>query len=290
MNRAERRRIERENKSKIDFESKMLNWIKGLNEHQRRTINAVIDEKVSKAVEDRNILAFESFGAVLEILTDFKQEKIKEILTLVDDFLVKYKKSNGRYEELNSKQKKQIIDECNALIEEDLETAEAIDCLHTSFPGIRSSDLVAIYKKVRDNFLKPTVEVDMDIELKEFERKMEQKENAKKRRRENSKNKNKNLEDGNTKSVINSDNKDEKEVDKMSSKSKFKVVERNITLESELATYKVSNEGITTDCIDGKMTTFKDKDEANKLIGKLINKLMDLDEEIKDIWKEYIDR
>ena len=50
------------------------------------------------------------------------------------------------------------------------------------------------------------------------------------------------------------------------------------------------NEGITTDCIDGKMTTFKDKDEANKLIGRLINKLMDLDEEIKDIWKEYIDR
>ena len=94
----------------------------------------------------------------------------------------------------------------------------------------------------------------------------------------------------NTNIESNSDNKKEKEVDKMSSKSKFKVVEKNITLESELATYKVSNEGITTDCIDGKMTTFKDKDEANKLIGRLINKLMDLDEEIKDIWKEYIDR
>ena len=290
MNRAERRRIERENKSKMDFESRMIDWIKSLNEQQRRTINAVIDEKVRKSIEERNLLAFESFGAVLEILTDLKQEKIKEILTLVDDFLIKYKKSNGRFEELNSKQKKQIIDECNALIEEDLETAEAIDCLHTSFPNVRSSDLVAIYKKIRDDFLKPTVEVDMDIELKEFERKMEKKEKYKENRRKSKENKNKNSEDGNTNIESNSDNKKEKEVDKMSSKSKFKVVERNITLESELATYKVSNEGITTDCIDGKMTTFKDKDEANKLIGRLINKLMDLDEEIKDIWKEYIDR
>ena len=110
MNRAERRRIERENKSKMDFESRMIDWIKNLNEQQRRTINAVIDEKVRKSLEERNLLAFESFGAVLEILTDLKQEKIKEILTLVDDFLIKYKKSNGRFEELNSKQKKQIID------------------------------------------------------------------------------------------------------------------------------------------------------------------------------------
>ena len=49
MNRAERRRIERENKSKISYQEQMINWVKSLNDAQKGAINAVIDEQIKES-------------------------------------------------------------------------------------------------------------------------------------------------------------------------------------------------------------------------------------------------
>ena len=72
MNRAERRRIERENKSKISYQEQMINWVKSLNDAQKGAINAVIDEQI----KDSNKFLYEIVKAALNISTDYTEDEI----------------------------------------------------------------------------------------------------------------------------------------------------------------------------------------------------------------------
>lgn len=272
MNRAERRRLERENKSQLIYEENMVKWARNLTTEQKRAINIVIDEHVKEAYK----LLFEIFESSLNIYTDNSEKDIDLIMKSTENLLTKFKYSKEEIKDMNGTQAKKIEEECNSLMDSNLEPAEAIDLLHSKYPNIKSNDLVKIYKKVRAEFLKPTVEVDMDIELKEFDEKMEKAELKKKLAREK-------------KRAEKEAKKEETETMSNSTKTKFKVVEKTIKLESELGNYTVSKDKISTDCINGVMTTFTSKDEAKKLIGKLLDKLMDLDKEIEEIWNTYVE-
>ena len=72
MNRAERRRIERENKSKMSYQEQMINWVKSLNDAQKGAINAVIDEQI----KDSNKFLYEIVKAALNISTDYTEDEI----------------------------------------------------------------------------------------------------------------------------------------------------------------------------------------------------------------------
>lgn len=249
----------------------MINWVKSLNDAQKGAINAVIDEQI----KDSNKFLYEIVKAALNISTDYTEDEINSTIEFIKDLSKKFKHSTGDI--MNATQCKKIEDECTKLMEKDIEATEAIDILHTSFQGIKANELIKIYKKVRAEYLKPKVKVDMDIELKQFDEKHDKLKMNNKKNYEKLKAKKQAARE-----------KEEKENMSNSIKTKFKVVEKTIKLESELGNYTVSKDKISTDCINGVMTTFTSKDEAKKLIGKLLDKLMDLDKEIQEIWETYV--
>lgn len=249
----------------------MINWVKSLNDAQKGAINAVIDEQI----KDSNKFLYEIVKAALNISTDYTEDEINSTIEFIKDLSKKFKHSTGDI--MNATQCKKIEDECTKLMEKDIEATEAIDILHTSFPGTKANELIKIYKKVRAEYLKPKVKVDMDIELKQFDEKHDKLKMNNKKNYEKLKAKKQAARE-----------KEEKETMSNSTKTKFKVVEKTIKLESELGNYTVSKDKISTDCINGVMTTFTSKDEAKKLIGKLLDKLMDLDKEIQEIWETYV--
>lgn len=283
INRAERRRLERENKSKNKDEYRLIKWVQSLTEEQKNVINEVVNEKVRDRLLETDKYIFECIGSALEIKTDKSKEEIEDIIEYLNDLLIMFKNSTLELKEMNQTTQKQIENECNILIEKDLEPLEAIDSLHTTFPNIRSSDLVRLYKKNRAEFLKPKVPVDMDIELKEFDKKKDKAKEFNKKAYEKHKAKKK-LEKENL--------KDEKlEVEQMSEqKTKFKVIEQQLTLETELGIYKVSAKGVTANIVENENTTFAKPEEAKKYIGKLIDNLMAIDQEIQDCFKTYINK
>lgn len=268
MNRAERRRLERENKSQLIYEENMVKWARNLTTEQKRAINIVIDEHVKEAYK----LLFEIFESSLNIYTDNSEKDIDLIMKSTENLLTKFKYSKEEIKDMNGTQAKKIEEECNSLMDSNLEPAEAIDLLHSKYPNIKSNDLVKIYKKVRAEFLKPTVKVDMDIELKEFDEKMEKAELKKKLAREK-------------KRAEKEAKKEETETMSNSTKTKFKVVEKTVTLETDLGIYKVTPAGVTTMVITDENVTFATPEDAKKYIGDIIDKLMKIDEEIQDAFK-----
>ena len=245
----------------------MINLVKSLNDAQKGAINAVIDEQI----KDSNKFLYEIVKAALNISTDYTEDEINSTIEYIKDLSNKFKHSTGDI--MNATQCKKIEDECTKLMEKDIEATEAIDILHTSFPGTKANELIKIYKKVRAEYLKPKVKVDMDIELKQFDEKHDKLKMNNKKNYEKLKAKKQAARE-----------KEEKE-NMANARTNFKVIEKVVTLETDLGIYKVSPQGVTTSILNNENITFEKPEDAKKYIGGIIDKLMIVAEEIQDAFK-----